>query len=86
MRKAGQASGRAYTEAMRQTWRKEKDLAAYLDYRFRTWGCDCSAYVPVVAGGQVRFILSLFKAVPLTALERQHHSLHSERSSPEVSL
>ncbi|KAL9067648.1 MAG: hypothetical protein Q9161_006730 [Pseudevernia consocians] len=52
MRKAGQASGRAYTEAMRQSWREEKDLAAYLDYRFRMRGCDCSAYIPVVAGGQ----------------------------------
>ena len=56
MRKAGQASGRAYTGAMRRAWEKEKDLAAYLDYRFRTRGCDCSAYIPVVAGGQVRFI------------------------------
>lgn len=52
MRKAGQASGRAYTDAMRQAWTKEKDLAAYLDYQFRTRGCDCSAYIPVVAGGQ----------------------------------
>ncbi|CAF9922164.1 hypothetical protein IMSHALPRED_005600 [Imshaugia aleurites] len=52
MRKAGQASGRAYTDAMRQAWSKEKELAAYLDYQFRMRGCDCSAYVPVVAGGQ----------------------------------
>ncbi len=57
MRKAGQASGRAFTDAMRQAWTKEADLAAYLDYRFRTNGCDGSAYVPVVAGGQV--VLSL---------------------------
>ena len=85
MRKAGQASGRAYTDAMRQAWTKEKNLAAYLDYQFRMRGCDCSAYVPVVAGGQVRFTLSSCMAVPLTGPERQHHSLYAERSSPEVS-
>ena len=54
MRRAGQASGRAFTEAMRQSWTKEKNLAAFLDYRFKIQGCDTSAYVPVVAGGQVR--------------------------------
>lgn len=53
MRMVGQASGRAYTEAMRQVWTREKDLAAYLDYKFTTQGCDCSAYIPVVAGGKV---------------------------------
>ena len=53
MRKAGQASGRAFTDAMRQGWAKEKNLAAYLDYQFRLRGCDGSAYIPVVAGGQV---------------------------------
>ncbi|KAM0803744.1 putative metallopeptidase family M24 [Usnea florida] len=52
MRKAGQASGRAYTDAMRRPWAKEKDLAAYLDYQFKMRGCDSSAYIPVVAGGQ----------------------------------
>lgn len=52
MRKAGQASGRAFTEAMRQAWTREKDLAAYLEYKFKRNGCDTSAYVPVVAGGQ----------------------------------
>ncbi|SLM36950.1 xaa-pro aminopeptidase [Lasallia pustulata] len=52
MRRAGQASGRAFTEAMRQPWTREKDLAAFLDYRFKIQGCDTSAYVPVVAGGQ----------------------------------
>lgn len=56
MRTAGQASGRAYTDAMRRAWTKEKDLAAHLEYQFRMRGCDCSAYIPVVAGGQVRFI------------------------------
>ena len=53
MRKAGQASGRAYTEAMRRSWTREKDLAAFLDYQFKVQGCDTSAYVPVIAGGKV---------------------------------
>ena len=52
MRKVGQASGRAFTEAMRQTWRNEKDIAAFMDYRFKNNGCDGSAYLPVVAGGR----------------------------------
>ena len=86
MRKAGQASGRAYTDAMRQGWMKEKDLAAYLDYQFRMRGCDCSAYIPVVAGGQVRFTFFYLAAVALTAPERQYYSLYTEQSSLEVSL
>jgi len=53
MRKAGQASGRAFTDIMRQTWTKEKDLCNALEYGFKTRGCDGSAYVPVVAGGKV---------------------------------
>lgn len=53
MRKVGKASGRAYTEAMRQAWTQEKDLAAFLDYKFKANDCDGSAYIPVVAGGQV---------------------------------
>lgn len=57
MRKAGKASGRAFTEAMRQTWKSEKDLAAFLDYQFKSNGCDCSAYVPVIAGGEVGSLL-----------------------------
>ncbi|KAL8732582.1 MAG: hypothetical protein Q9181_003897 [Wetmoreana brouardii] len=52
MRKAGQASGRAFTEAMRQAWTTEKDLTAFLEYTFKRKGCDTSAYVPVVAGGK----------------------------------
>lgn len=51
MRIAGKLSGRAYTNAMRQQWTKEKDLGAYLEYQFKAQGCDGSAYVPVVAGG-----------------------------------
>ena len=53
MREAGRASGRAFTEAMRQAWTSEKDLAAFLEYKFKRNGCEASAYVPVVAGGQV---------------------------------
>ncbi|KAL8948031.1 MAG: hypothetical protein Q9222_005747 [Ikaeria aurantiellina] len=52
MRKAGQASGRAFTKAMKQAWSMEKDLTAYLEYKFKRNGCDTSAYVPVVAGGR----------------------------------
>jgi intermediate cleaving peptidase 55 len=51
MRKAGQHSGRAITDAMRQSWSAEKDLDAFLDYWFKQNGCDGPAYVPVVAGG-----------------------------------
>jgi intermediate cleaving peptidase 55 len=54
MRKAGQASGRAFTELMRQTWTREKDLCNALEYGFKARGCDGSAYVPVVAGGKVQ--------------------------------
>ena len=53
MRKAGKISGRAFTEAMRQEFTSEKDLWTFLDYQFKINGCDGSAYVPVVAGGQV---------------------------------
>lgn len=53
MRRAGQASGRAITKAMGRKFYSEKDLAAFLDYNFKRNGCDSSAYVPVVAGGEV---------------------------------
>ncbi|MCJ1243557.1 hypothetical protein MMC30_000754 [Trapelia coarctata] len=52
MRKAGQASGRAFTEVMRQTWTRERELCNALEYGFKTRGCDGSAYVPVIAGGK----------------------------------
>lgn len=52
MRRAGQASGRAHTDAMKQRWRKENDLDAFLKYQFRRHGCDDVAFEPVVAGGQ----------------------------------
>lgn len=53
MRKAGQASGRAFTESMRKTFSKEKDIHTFLEYQFKANGCDGPAFVPVVAGGQV---------------------------------
>lgn len=52
MRLAGKISGRAITNAMRQQWTKEKNLGAFLDYGFKTGGCDTTAYVPVIAGGR----------------------------------
>ena len=86
MRKAGQASGRAFTDAMRRAWTKEKDLAAYMEYKFRTNTCDGSAYIPVVAGGQVRSAIARIVNIVLTPTERQHNPLHAERSSLEVGL
>lgn len=53
MRKVGRASGRAMTEAMRESFVREKDLFAFLEYRFKAHECDRCAYVPVVAGGRV---------------------------------
>ncbi|KAI1623695.1 X-Pro aminopeptidase [Exophiala viscosa] len=52
LRRAGKASGRAHTEAMRKAWTREKELDAYLRYRFVANGCDTTAFEPVVAGGQ----------------------------------
>jgi intermediate cleaving peptidase 55 len=52
MRMAGKYSGRAFTNAMRQQWTKEKDLGAFLDYNFKIGGCDTTAYIPVIAGGK----------------------------------
>jgi len=51
MRHAGQHSGRAITDAMRQSFTTEKDLDSFLDYWFKQDSCDGPAYVPVVAGG-----------------------------------
>lgn len=59
MRKAGQASGRAFTEAMRQQWDTERDLETFLDYKFKANGCEEAAYVPVVAGGEVRCVWAI---------------------------
>lgn len=52
MRQAGQLSGRAITDSMRQSFTGEKQLADYLDYRFKYLGCEGPAYVPVIAGGE----------------------------------
>ncbi|OJJ43977.1 hypothetical protein ASPZODRAFT_135397 [Penicilliopsis zonata CBS 506.65] len=51
LRRVGQASGRAFTETMRQDFTTEKDLCSFLEYQFKVKGCDTSAFVPVVAGG-----------------------------------
>ena len=83
MRKTGQASGRAFTDAMRQVWRKEKDLAAFLDYQFKTQECDGSAYIPVVAGGQVWGKSHPWQDV-LIGPECKYNSLHPEQSPLEV--
>lgn len=56
LRQLGQASGRAFTESMRQTFSMEKDLCSFLEYQFKVQGADTSAFVPVVAGGQVRIV------------------------------
>ncbi|KAK4948111.1 aminopeptidase [Elasticomyces elasticus] len=52
LRRAGKASGRAHTDAMRKAWTREKELDAYLRYRFVANGCDTTAFEPVVAGGK----------------------------------
>ena len=52
MRRAGRASGRAFTETMRQTFTHEKHLDAFLGYRFKANGCDRTAFEPVAAGGE----------------------------------
>merc|ERR1712093_889035 len=52
MRKAGQVSGRAFTETMKTPMSTEKDLWTMLDTGFKIGGLDGSAYVPVVAGGK----------------------------------
>lgn len=52
MRKAGQASGRGFTAAMRHSYGLEKELGAFLDSMFKLNGCDGPAYVPVIAGGK----------------------------------
>lgn len=51
MRLAGKISGRAYNQAYAQRFQTEKGLHSFLEYRFISGGCDKSAYVPVVAGG-----------------------------------
>jgi len=57
MRKAGKISGRAYNKAIAQDFLTEKDIASFFEYEFKAGGCDGSAYVPVVAGGEVYLLL-----------------------------
>lgn len=52
LRKVGQLSGRAFNDAMRQDFTNERGLESFIEYQFKTNGCDGSAYVPVVAGGE----------------------------------
>ena len=51
MRLAGKISGRAYNQAYAKRFKSEKGLHSFLEYKFINGGCDKSAYVPVVAGG-----------------------------------
>lgn len=53
LRLAGQASGRAFTDTMRQEFDTEKELSSFLQYQFQVNGCSGSAFVPVVGGGRV---------------------------------
>ncbi|KAI4604416.1 hypothetical protein KJ359_000554 [Pestalotiopsis sp. 9143b] len=57
MRRAGQGSGRALTNAMRRHWTSEKDLGAFLEYEYHQNGLDGSAYIPVIAGGQKALLI-----------------------------
>ncbi|PCG98472.1 Hypothetical protein PENO1_054330 [Penicillium occitanis (nom. inval.)] len=52
LRLAGQASGRAFTDSMRQEFDTEKELSSFLQYQFQVNGCSGSAFVPVVGGGR----------------------------------
>lgn len=52
MQLAGKRSGIAITKAMSRGWKMEKDLCAFLEYEFKTGGCDAPAYIPVIAGGK----------------------------------
>lgn len=83
LRRVGQASGRAFTEAMRRTFTKEKDLASFLEYHFKVNGCDGSAFVPVVAGGSVCMPFHM-PGLRLMMSECLEHPLHTERRCLEV--
>lgn len=58
MRKAGRISGRIMTDAMRQQHESETAIWAELEYGYRKRGLDGPAYLPVVAGGQVTYIVT----------------------------
>ena len=51
IRKCGQISGRSFNEAMSAKLQSEKNLQAFLEYKFISNGLDSSGYIPVVAGG-----------------------------------
>lgn len=78
LRQLGQASGRAFTQAMRQEFNMEKDLCSYLEYRFKVNGADGSAFVPVVAGGQVSTLAIYIQSPQLILLECFGYPLHQE--------
>lgn len=75
MRMVGQASGRAFTEAMRRQFTKEKDIHAFLEYQFKANGCDGLAFIPVIAGGQVRLFLPVFRLLLLRANDYLQNAL-----------
>lgn len=52
MRLAAEMSSAVYNKAYGTQFASEAQLQAFLDYEFRMHGCDDSAYLPVVAGGQ----------------------------------
>ena len=60
LRRVGQMSGRAFTESESRPFDREKDLCAFLEYQFKSKGCDTSAFVPVVAGGPVSGTIELY--------------------------
>ena len=74
MRKAGQSSGRAYTEAMRRSWALENDMASFLEYQFKVQGCETSAYVPVIAGGKVKSFTK--PSIGMNTNSRRTHSAY----------
>ena len=51
IRECGRISGRSYNEAMVEKIQSEKNLQAFLEYKFISNGLDGSGYIPVVAGG-----------------------------------
>ena len=79
MRMLGQAAGRSFTDSMRQTFDREKALTSYLEYQFKVNGCDGSAFVPVVAGGQVCDLDTFTrKTLVLTKSECIEYSLYEK--------
>lgn len=85
MKEAGEASGKTFTEAMSQGYATEKELDTFLDYGFKSLGCEESAYVPVVAGGAVSW--STRKSIGMLILsECTANTLCSKRCSAGVSI